>query len=132
MRTYAMRTHWVRRHHHTGKNAKADFNLRGNLAPNAELLLYSENRVLRRLGDSEFDYGLGWNLDLLLRFGIEARARFPLLLHQLAEAGQDKFAVLFGLFVRQRAKCIEKRSSRLLVCLSGLSECNLKFCFGHL
>ena len=100
--------------------------------PNAELLLYSENRVLRRLGDSEFDYGLGWNLDLLLRFGIEARARFPLLLHQLAEAGQDKFAVLFGLFVRQRAKCIEKRSSRLLVCLSGLSECNLKFCFGHL
>jgi len=132
MRTYAMRTHWVRRHHHTGNNAKADSNLRGNLAPNAELLLYSENRVLRRLGDSEFDYGLGWNLDLLLRFGIEARARFPLLLHQLAEAGQDKFAVLFGLFVRQRAKCIEKRSSRLLVCLSGLSECNLKFCFGHL
>jgi len=27
-----------------------------------ELLLYSENCVLRRLGDSEFDYGLGWNL----------------------------------------------------------------------
>ena len=103
MRTYAMRTHWVRRHHHTGKNAKADFNLRGNLAPNAELLLYSENRVLRRLGNSEFNDGLGWNLDLLLRFGIEARARFPLLLHQLAEAGQDKFAVLFGRFVSESA-----------------------------
>ena len=97
-----------------------------------ELLLYSEDRVLRRLGDSEFNDGLGWNLDLLLCPWVEAGASLPLLLHQLAKTGQDKFAVLFGLFVRQRAKCIEKRSSRLLVCLSGLGECNLKFCFGHL
>ena len=79
MRTYAMRTHWVRRHHHTGNNAKADSNLRGNLAPNAELLLYSENRVLRRLGDSEFDDGLSWNPDLLLRLGVKAHARFSFL-----------------------------------------------------
>ena len=30
--------------------------------------------------DSEFDDGLGRNLDLLLRLGIETRASFPLLL----------------------------------------------------
>jgi len=126
-----MRTHWVRRHHHTGNNAKADSNLRGNLAPNAELLLYSENRVLRRLGDSEFDYGLGWNLDLLLRFGIEARARFPLLLHQLAEAGQDKFAVLFNLFICECAERIEEYSRGSFVGLSGSSKGDLKFSFGH-
>ena len=38
----------------------------------AGLLLYPENRVLCRLGDSEFDDGLGGNLHLLLRLGIEA------------------------------------------------------------
>ena len=47
----------------------------------AKLLLYSENRVLRRLGDSEFDDRLGWNSELMLRLGVEARARFPLLFH---------------------------------------------------
>ena len=98
----------------------------------AGLLLHPQNRVLRRLGDSEFDDGLGWNPDLLLRLGIKAGARFSLLLHQLAKARQNEFAVLFDLFVCQRAECIEKRSSRLLICLSGLGECNLKFCFGHL
>ena len=103
-----------------------------NYGPAAKLLLYSENRVLRRLGDSEFDDGLGWNPDLLLRLGIESRPRFSFLFHQLLKAWQYEFAVLFDLFVCQRAECIEKRSSRLLVCLSGLGECNLKFCFRHL
>ena len=87
-----------------------------------ELLLYSKNCVLRRLGDSEFDYGLGWNLDLLLRFGIEARARFPLLLHQLAEARQDKFAVLFGRFVSESTERIEEYSSGLLIRLALLRQ----------
>ena len=99
----------------------------------AGLLLYSENRVLRRLGDSEFDYGLGWNLDLLLRFGVEARARLPFLLHQLAEAGQDKFAVLFGRFVSERADAyrgILQRFSYWSRVASSKGE--LKFCFGHL
>jgi hypothetical protein len=32
----------------------------------------------------------------------------------------------------QNAERIEKYSSSLLVCLSGLRECNQKFCFGHL
>src|SRR5208283_3494536 len=51
-----------------------------------------------------------WNLDLLLRLWIEARARLPLLLHQLAKTGQDKFAVPFNLFVGERAERIEKYS----------------------
>ena len=93
-----------------------------SIVPAPKLLLYSENCVLRRLGDSEFDYGLGWNLDLLLRFGIEARARFPLLLHQLAEAGQDKFAVLFGRFVSESAERIEEYSSGLLIGLALLQQ----------
>ena len=97
-----------------------------------ELLLYSENCVLRRLGDSEFDYGLGWNLDLLLRFGVEARARLPFLLHQLAEAGQDEFAVLFGRFVSESTERIEEYSSGLLIGLGCFSKSELKFCFGHL
>ena len=97
-----------------------------------ELFFYSENRVLCHFGDSEFEHGFGWNPDLLLRLGVESRPRFSFLLHQLPKAGQYKFAGLFDLFVCQRAECIEKRSSGLLVCLSGLGECNLKFCFGHL
>jgi hypothetical protein len=48
-----------------------------------------------RLWQHKFDDSLGWNLDLLLRLWIKTRARFPLLLHQLAETGQDKFAILF-------------------------------------
>ena len=60
------------------------------------LLLYSENSVLSRLGDSEFDYGLGWNLDLLLCPWVQAHPRFPFLFHQLAKAGQNEFAGLFG------------------------------------
>ena len=51
------------------------------------LLLYPKNRVLCGLGYSEFDDGLCWNLDLLLRLWIKARACFPLLLHQLAKTG---------------------------------------------
>ena len=61
----------------------------------AELLFYSENCVLCHFGDSEFEHGFGRNPDLLLRLGIKARARLPLLFHQLAKAGQNEFAVLF-------------------------------------
>src|SRR6266481_6185967 len=97
----------------------------------ARLLLYPQNRVLCRLGDSEFDDGLGWNLDLLLRLGIEARTCFPLLLYQLAKTGQDEFAVLFDRFVGEVAKRIEEYSSGSFVGVSGSSECDLKFCLGH-
>jgi hypothetical protein len=59
------------------------------------LLLYPQNRILCRLGDSEFDDGLGRNLDLLLRLRIEADASLPFLLYELTKSGQDEFAVLF-------------------------------------
>jgi hypothetical protein len=97
----------------------------------AGLLLYPQNRVLCRLGDSEFDDSLGWNLDLLLRLWIEARACFPLLLHQLAKTRQDKFAVLFGRFVGEVAERIEEYASGSFVCLGGSSESDLKFSLGH-
>jgi hypothetical protein len=67
-----------------------------------------QNPVLCGLGNTKFDDGLGWNLDLLLRLWIKTRARFPLLLHQLAETGQDKFAILFNLFIGERAKSIQE------------------------
>jgi len=80
---------------------------------------------------SEFDDGLGWNLDFLLSLRIKARARLPLLLYELAKTGQDKFAVLFDRFVREGAERIEEYSSGSFVGLGGSSECNLKFTFGH-
>jgi hypothetical protein len=95
------------------------------------LLLCPENRVLCRLGDSEFDDGLGWNLDLLLRLGIEADASLPLLLYELAKSGQDEFSILFDRFVGEVAERIEEYASRCFVGFSGSSECDLKFSFGH-
>jgi hypothetical protein len=115
-------------HEPTGNDCKFSAGARAR----SYLLLYSENSVLCRLRNTEFDDGLSRDPDLLLRLGVETHPRFPLLFYQLPEAGQDEFAVLFDLFVGQGTECIEKRSSRLLVCLSGLGECNLKFCFRHL
>src|ERR1700732_4246726 len=97
----------------------------------ASLLLYPQNRVLCRLGDWKFDDGLSWNFDFLLRLWIKARARLPFLLHQLAKTGQDEFALLFDLFVREVAERIEEYSSGSFVGLGGSSKCNLKFSFGH-
>ena len=98
--------------------------------PLSRLLLYPQNRVLCGLGNTKFDDGFGRNLDLLLRLWIKAGACLPLLLHQLAKTGQDKFAVLFNLFVGERAKRIEEYSSGSFVGLGGFSECGLKFCLG--
>ena len=84
------------------------------------------------LGDSEFDDGLGWNLDLLLRLGIEARTCLPLLFYQLAKTGQDEFAVLFHRFVGEVAERIDEYSSRLLIGLGCFGKCDLQFCLGHL
>src|SRR5271166_3432103 len=98
--------------------------------PGAEsgLLLYPQNRVFRGLGDSEFDDGLGWNLDLLLRLWIEASTCFPLLLYQLAKPRQNEFAVLLDLFVCERAERLEEYAGGSIVGLGGSSECDLKFC----
>src|SRR6266481_3137733 len=101
--------------------------------PGAEsgLLLYPQNRVLCRLGDSEFDDSLGWNLDLLLRLWIEVSTCFPLLLYQLAKTRQDEFAVLFNLFVCERAERLEEYSSGSFVGLCSFGKCALKFSLGH-
>jgi hypothetical protein len=96
----------------------------------ARLLLHPKNCVFCRLGDSEFDDGFGWNLDLLLRFRIEADASLPFLLYELAKAGQDEFAVLFDLFVREIAQRIEEYSSGSFVGIRSSSERDLKFSFG--
>src|ERR1700674_5361906 len=96
-----------------------------------DLLLSTHNRVLCRLGDSEFDDGLGWNFDFLLRLRIEARASLPFLLYDLAKAGQDEFAVLFDRFVGEVAERIKEYSSGSFVGLSGSSECDLKFSLCH-
>ena len=104
--------------------------LRGVCCDPRELLLYTKNRVFCRLGDSEFDDGLGWNLDLLLRFGIDANASLPLLLHELAKTGQNEFAALFNLFIGERTECIKEYSSGSFVGISGSSERDLKFTFG--
>ena len=83
---------------------------------------YSKNRVLCHFGNSKFEHGFGRNPDLLLRVGIKARARPPLLFYQLAKAGQDKLAVLFGRFVSESAERIEEYSSGLLIGLALLQQ----------
>ena len=93
------------------------------------LLFYPQNRVLCRLGDSEFDDGLRRNLDLLLCLRIEADASLPFLLYELAKSGQDEFAILFDRFVGEVAERIEEYSSGCFVGLGGSSESDLKFSF---
>ena len=88
-----------------------------------------QNPVLCGLGNPKFDDRLGWNLDLLLRLWIETRARLPLLLYEFAKTGQDKFAVLFYLFVGERTKSIQEYSRGSFVGLGGFGKCALKFGF---
>ena len=51
---------------------------------------------------------------------------------QLAKTGQDKFAVLFNLFVGERAERLEKYSRGSFVRLGGFGKCALKLCLGDL
>jgi hypothetical protein len=95
------------------------------------LLLYPQNRVLSRLGNTKFDYGFGRDFNLLLSFRIEARACFPLLFHQLAKTWQDEFTVLLNLLVSERTERLEKYSGGSFVGFGGSSERDLKFSFGH-
>jgi hypothetical protein len=104
------------------------FSSRSSEYRRGRLPLYPQNRLLCGLGNPKFHGGLGWNLDLLLRLWIKARAGLPLLLHQLAKTGQDKFAVLFDRFVTEGAKRIEKYSSGSFVGLGGFCKRGLKFC----
>jgi hypothetical protein len=58
------------------------------------LLLDYQNGVLCCLRHSEFNDRLCRNLDLLQRLRVDAGARFPFLLHELAKARQDELVVL--------------------------------------
>jgi hypothetical protein len=95
------------------------------------LLFRAENRVGGRLRDSEFDNGLGRNLDLLLRLGIKARARLSFLLHQFAKPGQYVFSILFDSFVGDGAERIKECAGCLSIGLNSFGKCGLKSCFGH-
>jgi hypothetical protein len=98
----------------------------------ARLLLYPQNCVLCGLGNTKFDDGLGWNLDLLLRLGIKACARLPLLLYELPKSRYDEFAILFGRFVSDVTECIEEYCGCSFVGLGSFSKCALQFVLGHL
>ena len=74
------------------------------------------------LATGEFEHGFGRNPDFLLRLGIKACARLPLLLHQLAKARQNEFAGLFGCFISYNAGRIEEYSSGLLIGLALLRQ----------
>jgi len=67
----------------------------------------------------------------LLRLGIDAGSRFPLLLHELAEAGQDEFAVLLNRFVSEARKRIQENCDGSLIRLGHGGESDLRFGFGH-
>ena len=111
--------------------SKSSIHRKERTAAESGLLLYPQNCVLCRLSDSEFDDSFGWNLNLLLRLGIEAGASLPFLLYQLAKTRQDEFAVLFDRLVGEVAERIEEYSGGSFVGLGGCSECDLKFSLGY-
>jgi hypothetical protein len=66
-----------------------------------------------------------------LRLGIDAGSRFPLLLHKLAEAGQNEFAFLANRFISKARERIQKKHGRSFVRLGRFGQSNLKFSLGH-
>jgi hypothetical protein len=74
--------------------------------PGSSLLLNPKDGILCHLRDPEFHDGLRGNLDLLQRLRVDAGSRFPLLLHELAEAGQDELAVLLDLLVGEARESV--------------------------
>jgi hypothetical protein len=95
------------------------------------LLFNPKDGILRRLRNPEFNDGLGRNLDLLLRLGIDAGSRFPLLLHELPKAGQDELAVLLDLPVGDARESFEENSDSSFVSVGCGSEGGLKFGLSH-
>ena len=64
-------------------------------------------------------------------FGLKPMRAFLFCFTSLPKTGQDKFAVLFNLFVGECAKRIEEYSSGSFVGLGGFGVCGLKFCLDH-
>ena len=102
-------------------------------APPAEsvLLLGPQDCVFGGFRDTELNDCLGRNFDFLLRFRVDASARFPFLLYQLAKAGQHEFAFLFDPLVSKAGERIEEKRGRPFVRLGCFGESILKFSFGH-
>jgi hypothetical protein len=93
------------------------------------LLFRSQNCVLCRLGHSEFNDRFRRDFDLLLSLWIDANSRFPLLLHELAEAGQNELAFLANRFIRKVRERIQKKHCRSFVRLGRFGQRDLKFRF---
>ena len=83
----------------------------------ARLLFYSQNRVLCRLGDSEFDDGLGWNLDLLLRLRIKAERAFLFCFKSLPKPGKTN-SPLFLISLYARALSVSRNTPAVLLLVS--------------
>ena len=62
---------------------------------------------------------------------IDAGSRFPLLLHELAKAGQNELAVLLDLLVGEVGERVEECSGGSFVSVGCGSERGLKFSLGH-
>jgi hypothetical protein len=67
----------------------------------------------------------------LLRLRIDAGSRFPLLLHELPKAGQNKLAVLLDLLVGEVTESVEEDSRGSFVSVGCGSESGLKFGLGY-
>jgi len=99
--------------------------------PGPSLLLNPKDGILCCLRDPEFKHGLCRDLDFLLRLGIDAGSRFPLLLHELPKAGQNELAVLLDLLVGEARESVEEYSGGSLVSVRCGSESGLEFGLGH-
>jgi hypothetical protein len=111
---------------------KVRFSCEPSLLARKHLVLRTENRILCRLSDAEFDNGLSGNLNLLLRLGVEPGASFPLLFYELSKPRHDEFAALSGSFVGDRAERIKEYTGCLFTRLRSFGKGGLKFCLVHL
>ena len=75
-----------------------------------------QNRLLRRLGDTEFHHPLGGNVDLLARSRIATHPGLAIHQNQLAQSRNCEG--VFGIFVSEFREGIQ-RLDNLLLCETG-------------
>ena len=78
-------------------------------------LLFRGDRVFRGLGDAELHNGLRLDLDGFAGLRVASHAGLAVRLHQAAQAGDDEYAVLLGLFDRGVGQVLQK-CGRLSCC----------------
>src|ERR1700722_1852217 len=101
------------------------------MAAAEELLSWRRDGVLGSLGHAELDHGLGFDLDGLASLGIAPHPCLPLCLHQPAEPGDDKHAILLRLLHCRLCQQIEKRCGLLVGQLKFFCHCPDQCCLGH-